>query len=434
MIGNMLGTLKLFSLTLFACALQAAQPPGTTAMTVSASGTVASTGATLTGTATFTNGIPGGTFYMSICPIPTAAGFSTSFTIVAPSGAQLFGDVTLPTAILSGGTGIITAATNVGTGSYAGDVYQFNLLAGSASLAGGTLTLNFSGTGTLFFPGASPSPGAQLIGVFRPPMPVGGALGFFTVDSNGSFSFDGAGVDKTYQFGLAGDIPVVGDWGNDGTATLGVFRCPAPGAGLCTWYIDQNHNGVWDAGVFTGDGSFQFGLPGDIPVVGDWTGTGGAKAGVMRCPAIGQPGVCTWYLDAQNLRQPYGNFLTRAYGLPGDLPAVGRWTGIGSATDSIGVFRNGTWILNSTGTGSWNPADAQYSYGLPGDVPVIGEWSGLAKDKLGVFRCSNGGTCQWVLNMSGCGAFSTADLVTYFGLPGDKPVVGRWSFPFTPQQ
>ncbi len=272
------------------------------------------------------------------------------------------------------------------------------------------------------------------IGVFRPPVPVGGALGFFTLNESGSYVFTGPPSDLTTQFGLAGDYPVAGDWDGTGIIRIGVFRCPAPGTGVCSWYLDQNNNGVWD-GTF-GDITFQFGLPGDIPVVGDWDGTGVSKVGVMRCPAVGQPGLCTWILDVQNVRSPNSStFLVDSYGLAGDQPAVGNWAGLGGShpVDQIGVFRSGLWILNSSGSGSWIPSDTQYSYGLPGDVPVTGDWQGASNKRIGVFRCPAGApgsaVCQWILNTNGSGAFSPTDLIASYGLAGDKPVVGFWTIP-----
>ena len=301
-----------------------------------------------------------------------------------------------------------------------------------------TVTINGAGVGAINIPvnmvigqsGGTVTPDIfSQIGIFRPPTPVGGALGFFTLDSNGNYAFDAS--DKVRQFGLAGDYPVAGDWDGTGVVRLGVFRCPAPGAGICTWYLDNNNNGVWD-GTFNGDVSFQFGLPGDIPVVGDWNGTGVSKVGVMRCPAAGQPGVCTWYLDVNNLRAPNGSFLVSSYGLAGDQPAIGNWAGQGGSkpVDNIGVFRNGTWFLNSSGSGFWAPTDTQYSYGVAGDVPVTGNWQGAANKRIGVFRCpaiGQPGTCTWILNTNGSGSFSATDLITSYGLPGDKPVVGFWT-------
>ena len=281
--------------------------------------------------------------------------------------------------------------------------------------------------------GTTPANPFSQIGIFRPPVSVGGAPGIFTLNESGSYVFTGPPSDITTQFGLAGDYPVAGDWDGSGIIRLGVFRCPAPGAGACSWYLDQNNNGVWD-GTFGGDITFQFGLPGDIPVVGDWNGTGVSKVGVMRCPT--GPGVCTWILDVQNVRSPNSStFLIDSYGLAGDQPAVGNWAGTGGShpVDQIGVFRSGLWILNSSGSGSWLPTDTQYSYGLPGDAAVTGNWEGASNKRIGVFRCPAGApgsaVCQWILNTSGSGAFSATDPITSYGLAGDKPVVGFWTIP-----
>ena len=257
------------------------------------------------------------------------------------------------------------------------------------------------------------------LGVFRPPTPVGGALGVFALDNNGSYSFDAS--DRTTQFGLAGDYPVAGDWDGTGVKRLGVFRCPPVGQGICSWYLDQNNNGIWDSG----DIWFQFGLPGDVPVVGDWSNTGVSKVGVMRCPAVGQPGVCTWYLDVANKRVPNDpSFRVVAYGLPGDQPAVGPWAFVG---DQVGVFRCPvagvcSWIVDSSGLGYWQPSDTVYSFGSPGDIPVVGQWNGQGTVRIGVFRSG-----QWYLDLNGNGRFDSGDEMCFFGLPGDKPVVGFWS-------
>ncbi|MGO9260012.1 MAG: choice-of-anchor V domain-containing protein [Bryobacteraceae bacterium] len=317
-----------------------------------------------------------------------------------------------------------TTVTISGTPTASGP-FEFGFQVTDSNLATATQTY-----GVTVFPG-QPSQ----IGVFRPPAPAGGALGFFTLNEAGNYVFTGPPSDITTQFGLAGDYPVAGDWDGSGVIKLGVFRCPPAGTGLCSWYLDQNNNGVWD-GTIGGDVTFQFGLPGDIPVVGDWNGTGVSKVGVMRCPAVGQPGVCTWILDIDNVRTPNSStFVIDSYGIAGDLPAVGNWAGTGgnAPVDQVGVFRSGLWILNSSGSGFWIPSDTQYSYGLPGDIPVTGDWLGASNKGIGVFRCPAGAPgsaeCQWILNMSGSGVFSIKDLITSYGLVGDKPVVGFWTIP-----
>jgi hypothetical protein len=50
------------------------------------------------------------------------------------------------------------------------------------------------------------------------------------------------------------------------------------------WFLDWNGNQQWDGcGV---EACFGFEIVGDVPVVGDWTGTGQAKVGVYRNGAL----------------------------------------------------------------------------------------------------------------------------------------------------
>lgn len=242
-----------------------------------------------------------------------------------------------------------------------------------------------------------------------------GALGVWALDKNGNGAFDW--TDGFYYFGLAADQAVAGDWTGDGRVRLGVFRGG-------TWYLDLNNNGRWD-GTAGGDGIFSFGLPGDVAVVGDWNGDGRTKLGVFRCPPFGTPGLCVWVLDsAGKFAYDPATAVVLTYGLPGDQPVVSNWDG--GNHDLIGVFRKGTWIVDSNGNGSWDPSDAQYAFGLPGDNPVVGNWFGSGRKRIGIFRPSAG---IWVLDTNGSNGFDLSDPVFWFGLPGDRPVVGNWTIP-----
>ncbi|HEU4639889.1 MAG TPA: hypothetical protein VFS84_13625, partial [Candidatus Binatia bacterium] len=64
------------------------------------------------------------------------------------------------------------------------------------------------------------------------------------------------------SFGDPGDLPVIGDWNGTGISKIGVFR-PATGE----WFLDLNGNGKWDEGI---DLQLSYGEPGDVPVVGRW--------------------------------------------------------------------------------------------------------------------------------------------------------------------
>jgi hypothetical protein len=118
---------------------------------------------------------------------------------------------------------------------------------------------------------------------------------------------------------------------------------------------------------------YTYGLPGDQPVANNWSGSSGIdQIGVFRCPTPGV-GVCSWIVD--NVGD--GNYrLTDpvyAFGLTGDIAVVGNWDS--SQQKRIGVFRGGLWILDSNGTNSYAANDIQASFGLPGDKPVVGRWT-----------------------------------------------------------
>ncbi len=307
-----------------------------------------------------------------------------------------------------------------------------SLPGGSAPI--GTFTANitlkdsFGATTTIPVTVAVGSTTAGMIGIFRSNVPGSGGPAQFALDVNGDYKFE-SGVDKFRIFGLDGDYPVAGDWLGIGSQQIGVFR-PSLGA----WFLDLNNDGTWNPSVVgtngLKDGVFFFGLPGDIPVVGDWNGDGRTKFGVFRCPASG---VCTFVLDfAGKMAFDPATAVFNSYGLPGDYPVANNWNGLPGGSDQIGVFRCPavgqpgvcTWIVNSTGLGYYSSSDQQYSYGLPGDIPVVGNWNGTGRKRIGVFRSGT-----WILNVSGTNVFDFSDQITGFGLPGDQAVVGNWSGP-----
>ena len=212
--------------------------------------------------------------------------------------------------------------------------------------------------------------------------------------------------DATFGFGLAGDIPVTGDWNGDGLATIGVFR---PAAGFGTFYLrNANSSGAAEA-------TFVFGFAGDRPVVGDWNGDGIDSIGVFR-PSEGR-----FYLRNTNSNGPVD--ATLQYGLSSDLPLGGDWNGDG--VDSVGVFRpggaSGRFLLrNSNSSG---PPDTDYLYGFGTDLPIVGDWNADGIDTPGVFRSAPATGTFYLRNANSNGP---VDAQFNFGLPGDTPLAGAW--------
>jgi hypothetical protein len=86
----------------------------------------------------------------------------------------------------------------------------------------------------------------------------------FYLDYNGNGAWNGAAIDRQYNFGVTSDIPVSGDWNGDGNTKIGVFRNSTH-----MFYLDYNGNGLWNGSVV--DRQYNFGLTGDKPVSGIWS-------------------------------------------------------------------------------------------------------------------------------------------------------------------
>ena len=88
---------------------------------------------------------------------------------------------------------------------------------------------------------------------------------YWQLDLNGDGQLNTCGVDGCLgPFGIDGDLPVAGDWTGTGMTQIGVFD---PSTGL--WELDLNGNGQWD-GCQVDRCLGPFGQQGDLPVVGRW--------------------------------------------------------------------------------------------------------------------------------------------------------------------
>ena len=205
------------------------------------------------------------------------------------------------------------------------------------------------------------------IGVFRP-----STSQFLLRNSNTA-----GAPDITIAFGQPGDLPVSGDWNGDGKTDVGVFR---NGQFLLRQTITINVLGHPQTFAITT--TINFGLAGDLPVTGDWDGDGIDTPGVFR-PSTGQ-----WFLTNgpnTNNTSPPAAFIF-SFGLAGDVVVAGDFDGDGK--DGVGVFRpsTGQFFLDDTNTS--NAASFIFSFGTAGDLAVGGDWNGDGADGVAVFRPS----------------------------------------------
>jgi hypothetical protein len=214
----------------------------------------------------------------------------------------------------------------------------------------------------------------------------------------------------SFAFGVPGWVPLAGDWDGNGTTTIGMVDPTT-----MTWYLrNDNSGGPPDVTPF------QFGVPGWVPVAGDWNGAGRTGIGVF------DPSTGTWYM--RNSASPGAPERTFTYGLPGWIPLTGDWSGAGQT--GVGVFdpASATWYLRNSASAGFSDI-APFVYGGPNWTPVVGDWNGDGKSTIGVIDPSS---ATWYLRTSNGSGF--ADVAPFaFGAPGWLPVVGNWLLPAAPQ-
>jgi hypothetical protein len=203
--------------------------------------------------------------------------------------------------------------------------------------------------------------------------------------------------DYVFVFGMPGDLPISGDWDGNGTDTIGIYR-----NGI--FYL-RNSDDSGNANI-----SFSFGVPGDQPIAGDWNGDGKDTIGVYRSSNF------TFYL--RNNNSPGNADMIFALGIPGDIGIAGDWNGDGQ--DTTGVFRPSNGVLYLKNSNKTGYADVALNYGLPGDKPVTGDWDKDGDDTIGVYR-------KGYFYLRNSNTLGYADIWFPYGQPGDLPLAGYWN-------
>ncbi|OJW21002.1 MAG: hypothetical protein BGO49_30085 [Planctomycetales bacterium 71-10] len=209
---------------------------------------------------------------------------------------------------------------------------------GNARDFGGSSPLSQS-QGTLYFRNESTNDG-QWYGWLTPPSYLA------TWYANGS------------RVGQAADIPLVGDFDADGKEDLATFR-----PSTLTWTVAMSSSG----GL-----SFDFGVnASSLPLVGNFDGPGASQYGLFDVVN----GVGVWRMTSAS-----GGLQTFNFGIAGDYPLVGDFLGLGY--DQAAVYRPSTGQFLA-----YNKATAAFDViaTLPANqVPVPGYYDNLAYKKQGL--------------------------------------------------
>ncbi|HEX5216138.1 MAG TPA: PQQ-dependent sugar dehydrogenase [Vicinamibacterales bacterium] len=180
---------------------------------------------------------------------------------------------------------------------------------------------------------------------------------------------------ETYQWGVPGDVPVRADFDGDGRPDLVSYR---PSNGI--WYIlpsSSNYaaaNWIW----------FQWGNPGDIPMAGDYDGDGKADLVIYR-PSNG-----IWYMRFSGSGYSMATWAWYQWGVPGDQPITGDFDGDHIADLIVYRPSGGMWYVRYSSDGYSYANFGSYQWGVPGDVAVPADYDGDGRTDLAVYRPTDG--------------------------------------------
>lgn len=215
--------------------------------------------------------------------------------------------------------------------------------------------------------------------------------GYWMIDINRSGTWDRE--DLLARLGDRNDSPVVGDWDGDGKDDIGIY---GP-----IW--ERDPEAIASEPGLPNPENRPLTKPKNVPPLAA-DSTNGAR--FMKLTAYGKQ---------------RADIVDHVFGIDEyrNIPVTGDWNGTGIR--SIGTFNNGQWRLDVDGNGRFDQNDTYASFGQTGDIPLVGDFNGDGIGEIAVFRAGT-----WIIDMDRDYSASTGDVRIEYGLAGDQPVVGDW--------
>ncbi len=205
-------------------------------------------------------------------------------------------------------------------------------------------------------------------------------------------------TEESFVYGKWNDVPVPGDFNGDGVADAAVVRVvESGGIDKWKWFVDTDLDGVTDLvkifGQATGD-----------PVPADYSGNGTTQPAVV----LDRPnGGLKWQILSSI---GSNSILSVNYGLVGDMPVVGDYDGDGAA--DLAVAREvGTKIRWYADTNLNGTSNLNVQFGNASDQPAPGDYDGDGTADLAVTR-ETGTSLTWYVDTNRNG---TTDMSEQFG-------------------